>query len=149
MAEKFEFCSEAWLRLAGTTLKNVVEETRDSIAGQHLSVCERFANPPEHLTNGPHEVAWSFSIGTDGSTKIASGILADADFTSFGDYQTVLPGVRTVFEKSPAFVEARNKARREAVAAGRSKQEGSLDHASLAMRLVLIEFHNRLAVRTA
>jgi hypothetical protein len=149
MTEKLEFASDAWVDLAGSILQKAVDNAGEAIAGQKLSLCERFVDPPAHLRkNGTNEAAWSLRID-DRRVEVFKFGLDDADYTSWSDYSTTVPKARLILGTSPKEVEARVRARQEAVAAGRVKQQGTLGNISNAMRLVLTELHNELAVRTA
>jgi hypothetical protein len=147
--EKVEFASDAWLEAAERVLKRAVAAAGEAIAGQRLTVCETFTDPPAHLrAAGVNEVAWSFAID-NGAVRVSKGAASGADYSVRADYHATLPGARTILGATPEAIEARTKARREAVASGRVMASGSLDHVSLAMRHVLIELHNRLAEITA
>jgi hypothetical protein len=149
VTDKVEFASESWINLAARVLDDVVSEARDAISGQRLCVSEVFVDPPAHLRNtGSNEVAWSFEIA-NGRTSVARRELAHADYSVRADYQFALAGARVILGTSPAAIEARTRARDEAIASGRIMTTGSLDVASPAMRVMLIHLHNRLAARTA
>jgi hypothetical protein len=144
--KKVEFASDAWLQAAEAILRRAVAAAGPAIAGQKLTVCETFTDPPAHLCAGANEVVWSFTID-DGQSRVLKGAAVGADYSVRADYGATLPGARTILGTTPEAIEARSKARRESVASGRAN--GSLDHVSAPMRLVLIELHNRLAEITA
>jgi hypothetical protein len=147
--EKVELGSEAWMDLATQILTGLVAQAGASIADEHLTVCEVFVDPPAHLRrDGSNEIAWSFKIA-DGATRVARRAAEGADFSLRADYQYVLPSARTVLGSSAEEVEDRSSARREAIAARKVVQSGSLETASPAMRAVLLELHNRLVPWTA
>ncbi len=149
MAEKFEFASEPWLRLAGQILELATARAGAAIAGERLCVAEVFTDPPAHIADpGTRQVAWSFRID-DGRATTRRGAAADADYAVRADYQATLPGARAILGVTPEAIAARNAARREAIASGRIQATGSLDNVSPAMRQVLLELHNRLAEATA
>jgi len=149
VTEKVEFASESWINLAARVLEDVVSAARDALSGELLCVSEVFVDPPPHLCkSGSNEVAWSFEIA-NGRTSVARRVLAHADYTVRADYQFALAGARVILEASPAAIEARARARDQAIASGRIVTTGSLEAASPAMRVMLIHLHNRLAERTA
>lgn len=149
MTEKFEFASAPWLGLAEVILQRAVARAGAAIAGQRLCVSETFTDPPGHLAGAEaNEVSWSFRI-EDGRVTILRSRADDADYAVRADYRATLPGARTILGVTPEAIEARNAARREAIAAGRTQAKGSLDNVSPAMRQVLLELHNRLAEATA
>jgi len=147
--QKVEFGSDAWLALAERTLKDVVAERRDSIAGEQLTISEVFVDAPTHLCrDGLTEIAWSLQIA-DGKAVVEPRERTPADYRIRADYNSTLTGARTVYSLDPAEAATRIESRQQAVADGLMQQEGSLDAVSPAMRAVVIELHNRLAVRTA
>ncbi len=148
-SEKVEFGSDAWMDLATRTLEEVISEAGAAIAGERLTICEVFVDPPAHLRRGrTGEIAWSLVI-IDGKAAVERRVRQDVDYALRLDYQSTLPNARAILTNSPAEREARAGARREAIAAGKVEVKGSLDHVSPAMSAALTELHNRLALRTA
>jgi hypothetical protein len=148
MEEKVEFSSDRWLSLAARVLGSIVAEAGDAIAGQKLTVCEVVLNPPTHLQNDDsNEIAWSFVID-DGKSKVVKRVVEDADYCVRVDYQAALAGARRILGTTPEAIEARKQERRQAAASGRVEVKGSIDEITPAMRLILIELHNRLARST-
>ncbi len=142
--EKVELGSEAWMDLATKILTSLVRQAGASIARERLTVCEVFVDPPAHLRrDGSNEIAWSFEVA-DGTAMVARRAAEGADFSLRADYQYILPSARAVLGNSAEEIEDRFGARREAIAAGKVVQGGSLEAASSAMRAVLLELHNRL-----
>ena len=153
MPEKVEFVSPAWIRLARRELSNLVKDAGEAIAGQTFSVCEVFVDPPAHLCkNGEREVVYSFVIA-DGNATVTQDASRKVDLKAHTDYQTALLSARSVYETTPGEIERRSRARREAAAAGQVTYEGDpeahLRAISPAMRALLTEMHNRMALKTA
>lgn len=149
MSEKFEFLSESWLDQATEIWASVINEAGNAIAGERLSICEVFLDPPAHLRqNGLDQVGWSLFVD-DGQVSVLRAPVETADYMVRTDYQTTLPRARLILGASAEEIETRAKLRREAVAAGKIEQKGSLDHINPALRLALVELHNRLARITA
>ncbi len=147
--EKVEFGSDAWMDLAIRTLDDVISEVGPAIAGERLTICEVFVDPPPHLRKGgTGEIAWSLVI-IDGKAAVERRARQDVDYAVRADYQSILPHARAILSGSPAEREARAAGRREAIAAGKFEVKGSLDQVSPALSAALTELHNRLALRTA
>jgi hypothetical protein len=145
MPDKVDFCSSAWVDEAERVLNALVAEAGDAIAGQRISVCETFTDPPARL--GP-EAVWSFAID-DGAVVVTRGALPEADVQVRADYKAALPRARTVYDTSPEAAAKRRQARRDAAAAAGGAPKGPFDAVSPALMGLLTELHNRMARVTA
>lgn len=145
MSDKVHFCSGPWVDEAERVLNALVAEAGESIAGQRISVCETFTDPPAEL-GGP--AVWSFAID-DGTVVVTRGALAEADVQVRADYQAALPRARMVYDTSPEAAAKRQQARQEAAAAAGGAPKGPFDAVSPALMGLLTELHNRLARITA
>lgn len=145
MSDKVEFCSNAWVDEAERILGELVAAAGDAIAGQRISVCETFTDPPGDPGGS---VVWSFAID-DGAVVVTRGALAEADVQVKADYQAALPRARIVYDTSPEAAAKRQAARRDAAAAAGGAPKGPFDAVSPALMGLLTELHNRLARITA
>ncbi|HEX2038218.1 MAG TPA: hypothetical protein VHF47_00635 [Acidimicrobiales bacterium] len=145
---KVELAGDAWVDLARSYLEERVGSLGDALHDVDFSLCEVFRNPPPHLDDGSGRLAWWFRI--HGSTaEVGRGDRADVDGRYEVDYHEVLPRARLVYDLGdPSIAEMlRRQAeddRRAREAAGKPPLE-----LSPAVRKLLLDLHNFLAVRTA
>lgn len=143
--EKAEFCSDAWLEKADAILKQLVAEYGQEIGSERRVSVKTYANPPAHLRQeGQDFVRWSFEI-RDGKARVSRADPADAMVRNSAEYSSVAPIARIVL---PTDAETLTR-QREASLQRLSEEARRLDEAtSPAMRRMLLEFHNRLALVT-
>ena len=135
-ANKVDFAGAAWVDAARAVLEELVAEHGEE--GARLSVCEAFTDAPARVA-ASGTAAWHFTI--DGkSVLVGQGELEDADIVIRADYETALPGARTVY--TPEFL-----AQRESMPPAETPPGVKGDLGALPPWLV--ELHNRLAVVTA
>jgi hypothetical protein len=157
MEEKVELGSAEWVQLAGKFLEERVASLGNALDGVSWSACQVLKNAPAHLSSdGSGQAAWWYSI--DGPTvRFGEGILKSADKTVEGDYQTILPMARVVYDSSPGS-EAQRQADQAAIKrlTSQSSPDGNTAQAAAAgpampdqLRQTLLELHDYLAVRTA
>lgn len=133
---KVDFASAAWVDMARAVLEELVAEHAED--DTRLSICEAFTDAPSRVA-ASGTAAWHFTI--DGkSVTVGQGELDEADIVIRADYQTSLPGARTVY--TPEFL-----AQRESMPPPEIPPEIKGDTSALPPWLV--ELHNRLAVVTA
>ena len=135
-ADKVDFASAAWVDKARVVLEELVAEHADE--DTKLSVCEAFTNAPTSVAESG-TAAWYFYI-VGKSVKVGCGEVDDADVTIRADYETSLPGARTVY--TPEFL-----AQMESMPAPEITPEIKGD--TSAFPPWLVELHNRLAIVTA
>ena len=133
---KVDFASAAWVDMARTVLEELVAEHADD--DTRFSVCEAFTDAPSRVA-ASGTAAWHFTINGKNVT-VGQGELDEADIVIRADYQTSLPGARTVY--TPEFL-----AQRESMPPPEIPPEIKGDTSALPPWLV--ELHNRLAVVTA
>jgi hypothetical protein len=148
-----EFASPAWLDLFEQVVADLVAADGASVADQRLSICQEVRDPPGHLArNTPDGIAWTVSFA-EGRGSVVRGQVAEASYTMQEDYAGNLPRAKTAASLSPETwspqMAAIAQARREGVASGRILERGDLSRASPAMMTMLVELHNRMAIRTA
>ena len=133
---KVDFASAAWVDMARAVLEELVAEHAED--DTKLSVCEAFTDAPSRVA-ASGTAAWHFII--DGkNVTVGEGELDEADVIIRADYETSLPGARTVY--TPEFL-----ARRESMPPPEIPPEIEGDTSTFPPWLV--ELHNRLAVVTA
>lgn len=134
--EKVDFASEAWVAEVSAVLAELVVRHADD--DTKLSVCEVFTDAPATVaTSGT--AAWHFYI--DGkNVRVGTGEVDDAEVTIRADYQTALPGARTVY--TPEYL-----AQMESMPPPEKPPEIKGD--TSAFPPWLIELHNRMALVTA
>ena len=133
---KVDFASAAWVDMARAVLEELVAEHAED--DTRFSVCEAFTDAPSRVA-ASGTAAWHFTINGKNVT-VGQGELDEADIVIRADYQTSLPGARTVY--TPEFL-----AQRESMPPPDIPPEIKGDTSALPPWLV--ELHNRLAVVTA
>ena len=133
---KVDFASAAWVDMARTVLEELVADHAED--DTRFSVCEVFTDAPSRVA-ASGTAAWHFTI-VGKNVTVGQGELDEADIVIRADYQTSLPGARTVY--TPEFL-----AQRESMPPPEIPPEIKGDTSALPPWLV--ELHNRLAVVTA
>ena len=135
MSEKVDFASEAWVTIIRGVLQELVAEHADG--DTRFSACEVFTDAPAHVAESG-TAAWHFYV--DGkNVAVGLGVVDDADVTIRADYQTALPGARTVY--TPEYLAKQAKAPPPDKP---PEVEGDMS----AFPPWLVELHNRMALVT-
>jgi hypothetical protein len=139
-----EFGSVEWVDLIRSIVTSRISAA--ALEGVTFSLSEEFTSPPAHLVrHGSPSIGWHLKIA-DGQISVADVPLDRADVAIVADYATVLPLARLHLhgEEPPPEVAA---ALRDAAAAGKFRQQGSLDDEPDCLKR--INLHDALAAETA
>ncbi len=90
---KVDFASAAWVDAAREVLEDLVATHGD--ADLKFSVCEVFSGVPTHVAPSG-TAAWYLYVDGD-SVTVGVGERDDVDLRMGGDYESALPGARTVY----------------------------------------------------
>jgi hypothetical protein len=132
--------SAEWIELGGEILTDIVKEYGED--GFALSVCEVFVEAPAEIADKQGNASWCFYV--DGkSVRSSPGASKEVDLYMQATWELELPGARQVY--TPEWL-----AEQETNPTPRPEDpnmviEGDMNR----LPAWIMEFHNRLAVRTA
>ncbi|MCY3814390.1 MAG: hypothetical protein OXH15_21640 [Gammaproteobacteria bacterium] len=129
---KVDFAGAAWVDAARGVLEELVAEHCDD--DTRLSVCEVFTDVPAKVAPSG-TAAWYFFINGR-SVTVGTGEVDDTDVKIRADYETALPGARTVYTP-------------EIVAELSSRPPPDVQGDTSIFPAWLVELHNKMALITA
>ncbi len=138
--EKFLLAGPEWIELAGRIVADVARQYGE--AGTAFSVCEVFVDAPAEIADEDGSSCWCFYV--DGkTTRSHPGRSHDVDLFMQATWELELPGARQVY--TPEWL-----AEQEKNPTPRPEDPNMLIEGDPAILPAwIMEFHNRLAVRTA
>jgi len=135
---KVDFASAAWVDAAREVLEDLV--ATHSQPGLKFSVCEVFTDSPAHVAPSGTAAWYLFVDGK--SVTVGMGERDDVDLRMGGDYQSALPGARTVY--TPEYLAEREKQEPDPDA-----PQPNIQGDPSILPPWIVELHNRLAPITA
>lgn len=142
--ERFEFCSEKWVGVAGEFLQQASRGA--DLRGITFSLGEVLTDAPEHLAlDETGRVGWYYRIH-DGKVSATRGILDKADILITTDYQRILPLARVIFADNPEGAAQADETIKQLALDGKFKQETS--DGGAAPPAWADDLHDYLATRT-